>query len=32
MLTIYFIGIVFFWISGIVLWQKIYPKKRKEQA
>lgn len=29
MLTAYWIGVVVFWIAGLTLWNKLYPKPNK---
>ena len=30
MFTVYWIGIAIFWIAGLTLWNKIYPKQKGE--
>lgn len=31
MFTAYFIGIVIFWAVGLVLWNKLYPKRKESE-
>lgn len=32
MITYYFIGVVVFWIIGLIVWNKIYPKGTEEDT
>lgn len=31
MFTAYWIGAAIFWISGLILWNKLYPKRKGER-
>lgn len=32
MMTAYWIGVAVFWIAGLALWNKIYPKRKGEDG
>ena len=32
MVTYYFIGVVVFWIIGLIIWNKFYPKGMEEDT